>query len=286
MLAKRIMTAAVALPVPVTVLVFGPSWVVALFLLVTVGLCTFEAGSMLYPKVIEIVCPGASKPESERSRQHWIVWLAVLVAVGMFITVSSDTLGAGRGIVIAGLMSCFLFGAFLASDNQTAFARLVVLLVAVTYGSFPWLSAWELYVLGQGPKFLFLLIVIVWSGDTGAYFGGKYWGRRKLAPRMSPNKTQEGAFVGIVASMVGAFALNIVYGGGLGSIQTVLLAAFLGGSFGQMGDLVESTLKRFAGVKDSGFIFPGHGGILDRVDGVMFAAPVVWFTLYLGTLIG
>ena len=97
---------------------------------------------------------------------------------------------------------------------------------------------------------------------------------------MSPKKTWEGAIAGLLASLVGGSLANVFYGLTLGDPWTIAAASLFGGAFGQMGDLIESTFKRFAKVKDSGVIFPGHGGFLDRVDGVLFAAPVIWFILY------
>jgi len=144
----------------------------------------------------------------------------------------------------------------------------------------PWLIIWELQLIGSGSRYVILLLAIVWGGDTGAYFGGRFFGRVKLAPHMSPKKTREGAVAGLFGSVLGGFLINAFWGFSLASHEVVLYCSLAGGVAGQLGDLVESTLKRFSGVKDSGGIFPGHGGILDRVDGLVFAAPVVWAILY------
>ena len=131
------------------------------------------------------------------------------------------------------------------------------------------------FSLSDGIYFVGLLCTIVWSGDTGAYFGGKSFGRHKLAPRMSPNKTWEGSISGIISSALGAY-LFCTFTNITPQISVIVFMAIISGMTAQIGDLVESTVKRFCDVKDSGFIFPGHGGLLDRVDGVIFAAPVVW----------
>jgi phosphatidate cytidylyltransferase len=125
------------------------------------------------------------------------------------------------------------------------------------------------------------VLAVVWFGDTGGYFGGRFFGKHKLAPQKSPKKTWEGAIAGLAASMTAALIFHFcLYQGLTGGFTTALACGFFGGISGQMGDLVESVIKRFTGVKDSGALLPGHGGLLDRIDGVLFAAPVIWFILY------
>ena len=125
-----------------------------------------------------------------------------------------------------------------------------------------------------GPALLFFVLVITWIGDTSAYFVGRTIGKHKLAPVLSPNKTWEGAIAGIVGALLVAFAfaprLNI-------PLQHLLGMAAVGNIAGQAGDLLESSFKRSAGVKDSGTLLPGHGGVLDRIDALILAIPVVWY---------
>ena len=119
-----------------------------------------------------------------------------------------------------------------------------------------------------------LLLAIVWLGDSGAYYIGKTWGRHKLAPRVSPNKTWEGSIASTAAGLLAAAVWSYWR---LGEVDGwILLLAGLVSIAAQIGDLVESLLKRGAGVKDSGQILPGHGGMLDRMDALLFAAPVMW----------
>jgi len=124
----------------------------------------------------------------------------------------------------------------------------------------------------DSPKLLLLLGAIVFLGDTGAYFVGKYLGRNKLYPLVSPNKTIEGALGGIVGSVLGALIFKLFVANGVTWFD-VFATAIPCGILGQVGDLTESLFKRSYGVKDSGSLLPGHGGILDRFDGVLFAAP-------------
>jgi phosphatidate cytidylyltransferase len=123
----------------------------------------------------------------------------------------------------------------------------------------------------RGLAWALTVILATWVGDSVALFTGRAFGKRKLAPTISPNKSQEGATGGFVASMVvGAVSFQ---GFGLGDWQLGLIAGAVIGLAGQIGDLAESVLKRQAGVKDSGSVIPGHGGVLDRIDALLFAFP-------------
>jgi phosphatidate cytidylyltransferase len=134
------------------------------------------------------------------------------------------------------------------------------------------------YDLGRGA--LMSLLVMVFFGDTGAYFAGRSMGRHKLNVLISPKKTVEGAIGGLLASVGGAFLARWLFLPDLGLAETAVLGA-LCGAVGQVGDLVESLFKRATNTKDSGHLLPGHGGLLDRVDGVIFAGPVLmaWLSL-------
>ncbi len=129
-----------------------------------------------------------------------------------------------------------------------------------------------------GSRLILALFIITWFGDTAAYFVGSYFGRRKLAPKVSPKKTWEGAFGNLLGNLIGAFLMKATVCTEWTLVDVVALALLLG-TVGQLGDLVESTWKRSAGVKDSnagGVAIPGHGGMLDRVDSLVFAAPVLY----------
>ena len=124
------------------------------------------------------------------------------------------------------------------------------------------------------------LFIMVFAGDTGAYFAGRAFGRHKLYELISPKKTVEGAVGGLAASVLGGWITQRLLLPHLGVGEALLLGAACGAS-GQVGDLAESLFKRATGTKDSGTLLPGHGGILDRIDGVLFAAPVLlaWLRL-------
>ena len=132
----------------------------------------------------------------------------------------------------------------------------------------------------DGPFYVLFALVVVWVGDTAGYFIGKNFGKRKSSPRISPNKTWEGTLASFLSALlVGYVTARYFWGvdeGLVGYLEPMLLAAVLNVA-GQLGDLAESALKRCAGVKDSSALLPGHGGVLDRIDAMLFAAPVLWY---------
>jgi phosphatidate cytidylyltransferase len=133
-----------------------------------------------------------------------------------------------------------------------------------------------LRLLPHGIDWVFLLLFIVMMSDTCAYYLGSRFGRHKLYPAVSPNKSVEGAAGGLVGALVGAFLCRVTFFAEL-NVMDCFYIALAGGSLAQVGDLFESLLKRSCGVKDSGTIIPGHGGMLDRLDSILFAAPLIYY---------
>ena len=129
-----------------------------------------------------------------------------------------------------------------------------------------------------GLQWILMLLCTVWAGDTFALLFGKTIGRHPFAPVLSPKKTNEGSIAGLLGGMVIAVALQYFFFPEL-PLPHVLAASILLGIFGQLGDLAESMLKRAAGIKDSSNLIPGHGGVLDRMDSLLFAFPVLYFYL-------
>ena len=148
-----------------------------------------------------------------------------------------------------------------------------------------------LWIQPDGPSLLIFLFCIVWTGDVAALYVGRNFGRRKLAPRISPNKTWEGSAASVAGSSSFAAALVALARelesrsiSGLhfaGPLVPWLGLAIVFNLFAQVGDLVESAIKRGAGVKDSGIMLPGHGGILDRIDALLLAAPALWYAQWI-----
>ena len=166
-----------------------------------------------------------------------------------------------------------------ASDHET-WAR-VFKLAAGTLAVVPAWCALGLIHSSQpnGHIWLFVALAIVWAADSGAYFAGRHFGGRwfagrKLAPRISPNKTLEGLLGGLAAGMLVAAVGALLAGAGMAQLPGVLLVAIFTVLFSVVGDLFESLLKRHVGAKYSGDVIPGHGGVLDRIDGVLAALPI------------
>ncbi len=132
----------------------------------------------------------------------------------------------------------------------------------------------------DGTVWMYFLLCVVFAGDVGAYYAGTYGGKRKLCPSVSPGKTVEGAIGGLISNAVIGMVFKGLFLPAVGW-HTCFWLCLSVGLAGQAGDLFESMLKRESGIKDSGKIFPGHGGVLDRVDALLFAAPVAyWFKIY------
>lgn len=149
-------------------------------------------------------------------------------------------------------------------------------LVGIFYVSFLF-SFWpKIRELPLGVYWIFLVFLIPWLSDTAAYFMGKSFGKHKLSEAISPHKTIEGAVGGILAALLGVALYKILLFKELTWLDCLLLG-IIGSVFSQVGDLFESFLKRAFNVKDSGIIIPGHGGILDRFDGVLFCGPFLYF---------
>jgi phosphatidate cytidylyltransferase len=125
----------------------------------------------------------------------------------------------------------------------------------------------------NGHRWLLIALLVIWAADTGAYFAGRRFGKRKLSPRISPNKTVEGLIGGMVAAVAVALAGAPLAGATMAQLPLIAVVVVATVGFSVVGDLFESLLKRHVGAKDSGDLIPGHGGILDRIDSVLAALP-------------
>ncbi len=150
---------------------------------------------------------------------------------------------------------------------------------AILLVAFPLSYAVALHGLPRvGPRLLLFALVITWAGDTAAYFVGRAMGKHPLAPHISPKKTWEGSVGSMVGSLLVAWVFSYWIRIPLGHLVAM---AVIGNVAGQMGDLLESAYKRSAGVKDSGGLLPGHGGVLDRIDALILCIPVIWYYVVL-----
>jgi phosphatidate cytidylyltransferase len=165
----------------------------------------------------------------------------------------------------------------LGADRGDAPTRVGHLLAGVLFASAGLFALSCLRMLPQGASWVGLALVLTWGNDTAAYFGGKALGRHKLLAAVSPGKTWEGAACGLVGALILALALRPALFPFLGLAELGALAA-IAGVVGPLGDLAKSVLKRAYHVKDSGHLLPGHGGVLDRIDALLFNAP--WLLAY------
>ena len=224
--------------------------------------------------------------------------VAVLATVGLY-EFARMTGGKQQFLLVPVLLGVWLMllGSYLQWENWTALGILITFCIvfAVAVFRFPAFNVEDIAVnflgliyigwtmaclvafdgLENGRLLVLYLFVAIWSSDSGAYFVGRFLGRHKLCPRVSPKKTIEGSMGGIVTTCILLSLLNL-YVHMLPPVTVVVIAIVIS-VIGQIGDLMESLLKRYYGVKDSGKLIPGHGGVLDRFDSVMLAAPVMYY---------
>jgi phosphatidate cytidylyltransferase len=274
---RRVLTAAVLVPVTVVPVVWGPPWLVAALVALAALLATAEflrltalAGSVSYPRWTLLCVLGVvfAQWQAIRVERHPLAAGIVLVARGGFSAFSLDRvlIVFALGIAVAAAVGRRAVREILPGAAGSAAGLLLVAL--------PFSYLVRLYGLPDGRRWLLFLLVVIWAGDTGAYLVGRSLGRRLMSPLLSPKKTWEGAAGNLLASLLAA---AVFFRWLDAPLVSLLVAAVLANVAGQFGDLLESAYKRAAGVKDSGLLLPGHGGMLDRVDSLVFAAPVAWW---------
>jgi phosphatidate cytidylyltransferase len=203
-------------------------------------------------------------------------------AIGTIVSIAASATLYFRGedvrAVITMMIAVPLFGLlvtlFRLGDMKTAALRAATYAFGPIYCAIP-LTFLAIMVKAKLPGFVVFSLMIAWFGDTGGYFAGRFFGKRKLYEAVSPKKTIAGAIGGLGGSVLGSLLASLWYLKGQLPVAHAVPIAIVGGALGQCGDLAESLLKRSVGVKDSGGILPGHGGILDRVDALMFTATTV-----------
>lgn len=240
----------------------GPHWSWLVLVTAAIALGLWEAHSLFFSE------PLPSK------------WLACSYAVGVFFPIAAYVLGP-PGLSFAlyfSLLAAFavmMISSPSASDELPRIARLTLAWLYV-----PYLLSYVL-LLGSAPRgrfwILFVLAVIV-ADDTGAYFTGVKLGTHKLCESISPKKTVEGSIGGLLLSISAGLLFGMIVFQNVHASQLLLFSLLIAVT-GQVGDLVESMIKRNCGKKDSSRLLPGHGGILDRLDSLLFAFPLMWFLL-------
>lgn len=252
----RILSALVLAPVALVAVWLGPPWFTGLIAVVAL------AASAEWRAIAVL----------ERAGLRMI-----MIMVPLFVVVAIEVAGLPAGLIVLATGLVLTVGTVAAPWNERAWALAALLHICVAM-----LAIMYLRILPDvGRDLVLFLFAGVWLSDIGAYAVGRLVGGPKLAPGISPNKTWAGAIGAVVITLAAAFAFAEQSGVGL---RLVLLAALLVSVATQLGDLFESAVKRRFSVKDSGTLIPGHGGVLDRVDGVLFAAPALaLFALLFGT---
>ncbi|HXF93166.1 MAG TPA: phosphatidate cytidylyltransferase [Nitrospiraceae bacterium] len=184
-------------------------------------------------------------------------------------------------VLLLTVVGSLLLPLFSQRDLSRALMDSAVLAFGVLYVGFTIGHLLRTRALDGGEFLVFFVVLTTWAGDTGAYYVGTLFGRRKLTPTISPNKTVEGLIGGVACSVLTAFGARAWFLPSLTTVDCVALGLLMAG-VGLAGDLVESALKRSAGVKDSGGLLPGHGGMLDRLDSLLFTAPAFYYYVTLG----
>ncbi len=261
-LTKRILSAVVLAPLLLLLVFFASKMVFVYVVSIVSGLAGFEFGNITLSKLSKkfSVVVGMMAASITYTISLFLIWphflllVVTLSLISLFVTFMFSKTSVDEAVplftfAVAGTFYCGILIGFIG-------------LIFVAKES-------------AGPFWILLLILGTFLGDTGAYTFGRLFGNRKLAPRLSPGKTWAGAFGGLFTTTASVVALRFFYFHEMSWIIVFSLSICLSVSC-QLGDLAESFLKRGIGVKDSGHMIPGHGGILDRIDALMFGAPVVF----------
>lgn len=254
----RLITALVGIPLLILLVGWGSGWVFSLVVFVLTGVALCEYFLIAFP--------------GSRGRQAFGVSFGLLVSLSVLVGDPSET-----GFWLGGIL-VIVFVTYLFWDGKLE-ERLVWLgwtLLGIFYVGYLVPHASVVFRLPDGKHWLFFVFLVIMVGDTAAYYVGTYFGKRKLAPQISPGKTIEGGLASVGASVLAGIAGGIFLLPAVSGLEVVLMS-FVLSVLGQTGDLFESWIKRVFSVKDSGGWLPGHGGLLDRLDSLVF--PVV-FTSY------
>jgi phosphatidate cytidylyltransferase len=263
---SRILTALVLLPPAIYLIGWAPEWLFLLAVLATVerGLYEYfhlsrQTGFRSFPAVGYVAGAAICLVQTTAVRRTGELSLIVLVLIILLTTA---------------------FALRWTSDLKQYLGAVATTIFGVLYVAFTlsWLLPLRFAEPATGQKWILLLFLVIWAGDICAFFIGRSLGRHLLFPRVSPKKTVEGGVAGLAGSVLIAWAFAHWFWPAA-DLKTVLPLAALIAVTGQVGDLVESALKRGANLKDSAALLPGHGGMLDRIDSLLFGVPVLWVTL-------
>ncbi len=247
-------------------LLFGPFLLFWAVIVLGTGFCLYEYFRMM-----------------EKGETGLQFWLPIFIASFPVISSLFGTPGAVTAGLVTGMLSLVFLTLHLYSRIHDSLRLLNIGALATLYIGLCSAHLVLLHALPDGPFWLILLTAVTAGSDTGAYYAGRTFGRKKLCPNISPNKTVAGAIGGIVAGVLSAALMNIMLPTSASAIGIGIIAILLV-VIGINGDLIESVIKRSAEVKDSGTLLGGHGGLLDRVDSLLLTAPVLYYLLYFRVL--
>ena len=287
---KRIATAVVLIPVVLLLVLKAPLYVLAIV--------SGAVALLTVAEFLKLVALYGVQPLARSTYAFVTLFFVVVIAALSARVPLVEATSMMYGIVLASALAPFLFlgVAMRGSDLRTGYPAAAASTFAFAYIVIPMALLVEIRRQPAGAILVIFTLLVVWAGDIFAYFVGKSIGRHKMSPTISPNKTWEGAIASVLASVIigalwfqhapgvsaallraglierrdGVFGLEQPY------LWPIIVLAAVVNIAAQLGDLVESLIKRGAGVKDSGSILPGHGGMLDRIDAMLFAVPVVW----------
>ncbi len=257
-LGKRVLSALILLPIFVWIVAAGPAWLFGAMIVAVAARGQWEFTGMF---------------ERAGVRTFRVLGLAAgAIVTGSFAFPAVAPLAFT--LVLLGLVATAAL--YRPAGERVAWEPLAITLLGVCYVN--WLLGHGLWLreLESGTEWVLLLAWVTWLGETAAYLVGSLFGRKKLAPVLSPKKTVEGALAQLVISILAAVVGAAWFFTALRPWQAVTVGVVLGIA-GQVGDLAESALKRSVGTKDAAHLIPGHGGILDRVDGLLFNTPVLFY---------
>ena len=275
MLLKRTITLLVAIPLISAIIYWGSENIFLVIAILTASAALFEyltlnlTGSTFFTRVLIVIAGVLSMLYVSYYNQHHFT--TVNAPIGMdwlpVALIASITIGVFSALIIKVL----LFPGKLVFQDPFS-----VSFIGIVYICFSLSYLVLIRYQNDGVGWIFFVLIVLWMGDTGAYIVGSMVGRRKLCPSISPNKTVEGAVAGVLFSLLAGLTCNQLFLTEMTSIHCVILTIAIAFT-GQLGDLCESVFKRERGVKDSGNLLPGHGGMLDRIDSLLFAAPLLYY---------
>ncbi|PLT34181.1 phosphatidate cytidylyltransferase [Bacillus sp. V5-8f] len=254
---QRIITAVIAAAIFLPLVILGKQpFLILVYVMGTIGLSELIRMKKIrifsFPSIISFL----------------LLWLVLLPEQYTILFMDFDY----RNIELVLMAVILLLITTVISKNKFTFDDAGFLLLSVIYVGMGFFYLYE--TREASLAYVFFALFTIWATDSGAYFVGRAIGKRKLWPEISPNKTVEGFFGGIASSMIVGL-LFFIFNGLDSSLVTLLIMSVLISIFGQLGDLVQSAFKRHYGVKDAGKLLPGHGGILDRLDSLIFILPIL-----------